>query len=191
MNDIEIITTLGNICTKLEATNQSITAMYISGLAVIVTFVCGVLNYRMMQKGLKIQAEKAYREIITAERARAYNCLREGLREYLDSGQHLVNESFKWGKKGVEMPDAESIESLIAATTRFNSACNNLSLLLTAEEVEEIIDELEKHAKLVKNVVNQKTMELYYSEGDRFQAMAQETLQKRWAMIEQEARIYY
>ena len=78
-----------------KALEQAQMAMYVSIGAVLVTLILGIINFYMTKKELKIQADKAYREIITAEKVTEYKALRNACSQFMSDAWILANEMIK------------------------------------------------------------------------------------------------
>lgn len=173
-----------------DALDQAQTAMYISSLSIIVSLFLGWWNNRVANKALEIQKEKVYREIITKEKTKALNDLRNAFVQYLSETNSIIDLFFVCSKKKANQEEFLDQSRLVSKS--HTNAENALKLQLHEEELGEInlwISDFDSmmHASKYKNL--DEYFDKIYKHIDTINVIFRKILEDRWKEIEEEARI--
>lgn len=176
-----------------DALDQAQTAMYISIVAILVSLAIGYWNYHIAKKRLKIQAQKAYREIITSEKVKAYNSLREACANYLTAARGVLDGYISTVEK-VRNPNKATIEfdvltECIDFIGKYNHAQSVLRLQLSDEELLLVEGKMNQWRKKAEKIKSDEDYENAYQETLVIDSELRKILRKRWEKIEEEATI--
>ena len=176
-----------------RALEQAKMAMYVSIAAVLVTFILGIINFHVAKKELKIQADKAYREIITAEKVSEYNALRNACSQFMSDAWILANEMIKCVE--IKNNTNEQLKSkkidFLELNHKLAIITCKLQLYLTHEEKDLFMNEMDDMLKVTAEIKDRITADLAYGKILSVNLLFKSILEGRWEKIQKEAQIKY
>jgi hypothetical protein len=191
LNIIDILVRHLDNMSIIEANMQSSHwSLYATLASAFGVFLVGLLNFRASTKMIKCQNEKAYREIITAEKIKAYNYLRDACTEYIGASLNAFYNRFD------RISASQENKSLF--DTKFNPLLAKLNydgvvleMYVDNDIMKPIRHKIVSNFELIKNLNKKENETEVFNNIINLKKELIALLHKVWSDIDSEAHISY